>query len=148
MMMNWKAPIIGLILAGASSAALAGFTQPQEVDVDLTNQTALGDQVTARYNADPDVYIGCGMRRTRTGGGLIVNTGFCQAKDAADELVTCFTEDSELLDAIASSSDFGFITFSWNNIPGPLPGDPPSAECRRIGFSNQSFYLPKKLDRN
>ena len=125
-------------VAIAATPAFAGLTQPAEVDVDLTNRFAQGDQVTARYNADPDVFIGCGMRKIRTGAGTLVATGFCQAKDAADDTFTCTTDDIGLIDAMNASGDFGFVTFSWNE----------DGTCRRIGFSNQSFYLPKKLDRN
>lgn len=135
-----KMAIVGLgaIFALASSAAWAGFTQPAEVDIDLTARLGQGDQVTARYNANPDVYIGCGMRVIRTGGGTLVKTGFCQGRDAAGEQFTCTTDDPDLVDAMHASSDFGFVTFSWNE----------DGTCRRVGFSNQSFYLPRKLDRN
>ena len=44
-----------------------------------------------------------------------------------------------MLDAISGSSDFSFLTFSWE-------GEEDDATCIRIGFSTQSFYLPKKLD--
>lgn len=129
---------LGAAFALASTSAFAGFTQPAEVDVDLTARLAQGDQVTARYNSNPDVFIGCGMRVIRTLGGTVVKTGFCQAKDAAGETFTCTTDDAELIGAMNASGDFGFVTFAWNE----------DGTCRRVGFSNQSFYLPKKLDRN
>ncbi len=84
--------IIGLALSGASAAAIAGFTQPAEVDVifnvapDPAGGTATGDMTTARYNSDPDVYIGCGIRKIQNSLGDVVSTGFCQAEDAADTL--------------------------------------------------------------
>jgi len=147
---NLTMAIATIAMAGISTTALAGFTQPAEVDVipnvapDPAGGIAQGDMTTARYNADKDVFIGCGIRKILTGGGAVVATGFCQARDSADEQITCFTTNAELLDAISSSGDFGFVTFSWNG--AGTEEDP--AECRRIGFSNQSFYLPKKLDRN
>lgn len=149
-MKTLKASLIGIALAAASTAALAGFTQPAEVDVipnvapSPVGGLAQGDMTTTRYNADPDVFIGCGMRKILNGAGAVVATGFCQAKDAADQQITCFTTNAELLDAISSSGDFGFVTFSWTG----ESTETESAECRRIGFSNQSFYLPRKLDRN
>ena len=100
---------------------------------------ASGDQVTARYNVDPDVFIGCGVRRFALGGGGSSDFGFCQAEDADGDRAFCNTANADLLDIIDSSGDFGFITFSYDVATG---------ECTRIGFSNQSFYLPKKLDRN
>jgi hypothetical protein len=143
--------LIGAGLALASTVAIAGFTQPAEVDIIKTpgvGGSGSGDQTTARYNSDPDVFIGCGMRRTVNSVGVLTYFGFCQGKDAADDTVTCFTTNPALVDAIHSSGDFGFITFAFKELPlGPGETEP-SYECTRIGFSNQSFYLPKKLDRN
>lgn len=130
---------IAVALAVFATSAHAGLTQPAEVDVDLAANLALGDQVSARYSTNLTEYIGCGVRKISDGLGGYVTFGFCQARDAAGEEILCNTEDAELLDIISSSGDYGFITFSW---------DPATTECRRIGFSNQSFYLPKKLDRN
>ncbi|NWG70666.1 MAG: hypothetical protein HXY23_03525 [Parvularculaceae bacterium] len=122
-------------VAALAASAYAGFAQPAPVDVDLTAGLAQGDQLTARIDADPDVFIGCGSRTIRTGGGTLVRTGFCQAKDAADEAVLCFTQDADLLDAIRALSDFAFITFSF------VDDGAGGFECRRVGSSTQSFYL-------
>jgi hypothetical protein len=125
-------------LALASTAAFAGWTSPVEVDVDLTSRVAQGDMVTAGYNIAEKVYIGCGIRRILTTAGTIVSTGFCQAQDAAGEQFTCTTDNGDLLSTIAAMTDASFVTFAWNT----------DGVCRRIGFSNQSFYLPRGLDRN
>lgn len=130
---------LGLSLAMFASAAYAGLTQPAEVEVDLAAGTALGDQVSARYSKNKTEFIGCGTRRIMTGPGSYVDFGFCQAADVAGDQFTCQTSDPALLEVIHASGDYGFITFSW---------DVSTGECRRIGFSNQSFYLPEKLDRN
>lgn len=121
-----------------SSAAYAGLVQPFPVDVDLTNNIANGDTVTARYSGNDVELIGCGIRHISDGVGGIVRFGFCQATDRDEENIICTTQDGGLLDAIFASSDFSFITFSWDE----------NNQCTRIGFSNQSFYLPKKLDSN
>lgn len=136
--MKMKLALVAAIAMIATDAA-AGLTQPAEVDVDLTNSIALGDQVSARYTADATQFIGCGMRRRALAGGGYFDNGFCQAEDAKGEHIVCQTTDAGLLEAIRSSGDYGFITFSW---------DAKTSECTRIGFSNQSFYLPKNLDRN
>lgn len=130
---------LGIIAAIMAGAAHAGLTQPAEVDVDLATNLALGDQVSARYSANATEFIGCGIRKIQDGAGGYFTFGFCQAEDAAGDEILCTTEDAGLLDVISSSGDYGFITFSWN---------PTTLECSRIGFSNQSFYLPRKLDRN
>lgn len=129
----------GLAATLLGGAAFAGYVQPFPVDVDLASQIASGDQVTARYSDNKIEHIGCGIRKISDGAGGVFSFGFCQAEDRDGEEAFCNTDDAALLDAISSSGDFGFITFSW---------DEKTETCTRIGFSNQSFYLPKKLDSN
>ena len=127
--------LISAILAIISSIAVAGRVQPAEVIINLDNMVAQGDMWTAR-TADNDVeLIGCGVRRFDDGIDVF-SFGFCQARDANDVFVVCFTSSEVLLDAIEGSSDFSFLTFSWSG------DDPDDFECTRIGFSTQSFYLP------
>jgi len=129
----------GLIVAAltlVTGMASAGFVQPAEVEVDLVNMFAFGDQHTAR-NAKNDVeFIGCGIRLFDDGINQFT-FGFCQAGDSAEVQITCFTQNANLLDTMKATSDFAFITFSWRD--DGFGG----AECTRIGFSTQSFYLPK-----
>lgn len=133
---------MAMILAGAaaivSTAAFGGMVQPFPVDVDLTNRIASGDMVTARYSANDNEFIGCGIRIIQDGVGGTFSFGFCQAEDRDGERAFCNSQDAALLDAISSSGDYGFISFSYDE----------SDICTRIGFSNQSFYLPKKLQSN
>lgn len=133
----YKAIGAGLGAALLASAAIAGYTQPAVVDVDLTAGLATGDMLTARAAEDPDVFIGCGTRRIEDGVGGVFSFGFCQAEDAAAETVTCFTENPDLLDVIHASSDRSFILFSF------VDDGAGGFTCTRIGFSNQSFYLEK-----
>ena len=104
----------------------------------LTGMIASGDMVTARYSTDPDEYIGCGIRIFSDGAGGTTAFGFCQATDRDGDIAFCNTADAGLLDAISSSAAFSFVTFSWDA----------TDTCTRIGFSNQSFYLPKRLKSN
>ena len=134
---------LSILLAGLgavliSSTAIAGSVQPFPVDVDLVGLTSNGDMVSARYSANDNEFIGCGIRKIEDGVGGIFSFGFCQSESAAGDRGFCNTQNPDLLDAISSSGEYGFITYSWN-------GD---GECTRIGFSNQSFYLPKKLKSN
>lgn len=117
------------------STAYAGFAQPAPLEVDLTNGVATGDQLAVRLNDDPDVFIGCGTRTNRTGGGILVRTGFCQAEDTDGDRVMCFTQDDDLLDAMQALSDFAFITFRF------VDDGAGGFECRSVGSSTQSFYL-------
>ena len=127
--------------AGAATlfgAAIAGQVSPFPVDVDLTTRIANGDMVTARYSANDNEFIGCGIRKFDDGAGGATAFGFCQAEDADGERGFCNTANEDLLDAISSSAAFSFVTFSWDE----------DGNCTRIGFSNQSFYLPKGLKSN
>ncbi len=133
---------LAVLLTGAAAlattAAFGGSVQPFPVDVDLTNRIASGDMVTARYSANENEFIGCGIRIIQDGLGGVFSFGFCQAEDRDGERAFCNSQDPALLDAISSSGDFGFVTFSYDE----------SDICTRIGFSNQSFYLPEKLKSN
>lgn len=135
MTMLKKLTVGGAFAVVLGASAYAGFAQPAPVDVDLTNGVAIGDQLSARLDADPDVFIGCGTRTILGGGGTVIRTGFCQAEDAADEAVLCFTQDADLIGAIQATSDFAFITFSF------VDDGAGGFECRRVGTSTQSFYL-------
>jgi len=118
-----------------AGVAFAGLSQPATVTVDLDNMFAQGDQWTAR-SADNDVeFIGCGVRVLDDGINAFA-FGFCQAGDSDDVQITCFTENPNLLNTLGANSDLAFITFNWRD--DGFGG----AECTRIGFSTQSFYLP------
>jgi len=127
--------VVATLLAGV---AFAGLVQPALVTVDLVNMSALGDQFAARTSADDTQLIGCGTRSFDDGTGNAFRFGFCQASDADGDEITCFTQNDVLLDEMRANSDYAFITFNWQD--DGFGG----AECIRVGFSTQSFYLPKK----
>jgi len=129
--------LISAILAIFSSVAVAGFVQPVPVSVDFDNNIAQGDMFTARTASNDVEFIGCGIRHIDDGVNELL-FGFCQASDADENRVVCFTQTESLLETIRSSAAYSFITFSW--VDDGI-GD---FECTRVGFSNQSFYLPKK----
>jgi len=121
-----------------ASVSFAGQTQPAPVDVDLDNRTASGDMLTARFDDGDDVFIGCGIRKFDFGGvSGEFQFGFCQAEDSEGERAFCTTESLHLLDAMQATSDYSFVTFSWDE----------DDICTRIGFSTQSFYLPSKKNK-
>ena len=131
--------LISAILAIFSSIAVAGYVQPVPVSVDFDRNTAQGDMFTARTAANDVEFIGCGIRHTDDG----VNEhlfGFCQASDADANRILCTTQTESLLETIRSSAAYSFITFSWVEDDTEYGG----FDCTRVGFSNQSFYLPKK----
>jgi hypothetical protein len=121
-----------LLIAGG---AYAGLSQPTEVVINFDNMFAQGDQNAARTAKDDVSFIGCGIRVLDDG----VNSfafGFCQAGDSEDNQITCFTENPNLLQTLGAMNDFSFVTFSWQDDGFG------EAECTRVGFSTQSFYLP------
>jgi len=135
--MNVKRLLTVPALLLASSAILAGYTQPAPVTIDLDLGFAGGDMITAR-NIDDDVtFIGCGQRQFDDGAGGAFSTGFCQAQVEEASAVTCFTQNAALLDGIDSVADASYITFSWTD-----DGEG-NLTCTRIGSSTQSFYLEK-----
>ena len=140
--MNRKSLILsaGACAALLASQAFAGLFQPQVVQVDIDgagNGGAIGDMRTARQDKDDDVFIGCGIRSFDDGAGGTFNIGFCQAEDDEGDQVTCFTENAALLETLRATADYSFITFGFVS-----DGDD-GFTCTRIGFSTQSFYLPK-----
>lgn len=138
MTMKFKLTMAGMAAALFASTAFAGQVQPAPVMVDLDNRAAQGDMVTARYSKNDVEFIGCGTRNVSDGVGGLIKFGFCQATDADEVNIVCFTQDAGLVDSMAASGEFAFITFGWDE----------NEECTRIGFSNQSFYLPEGLKGN
>ena len=122
-------------VAFTSSAAWAGLEQPQPVVVTLNpdgSGSAIGAQSTARFSKNKVEYIGCGLRRFDDGFGGTFIFGFCQASTADEVLGFCETENPFLIQSIGDQDDYSFITFSWNA----------DGQCRGIGNSTQSFYIP------
>lgn len=131
-------PLIAVAMLGlGSSAALAGLVQDQPVTVTLNadgSGSAAGNMATARFSKNDVEFIGCGVRRIDDGAGGLTAFAFCQAADAANVQGFCTTENPGLIQSIGDIDDFSFITFSWNA----------AGECRSIGTSTQSFYIPAK----
>jgi len=125
------------VLVMLAGIAYGGLVQPAPVSVDLVNRTALGDQLTARTSAGNTEFIGCGTRNFDDGTGNAFRFGFCQASDADGDEITCFTENDNLIDEMRANNDYAWITFSWQD--DGFGG----ADCTRVGFSTQSFYLPE-----
>jgi hypothetical protein len=125
------------VLILSSSAAMAGLVQPSPVEVTLFGNgggRATGDLVTARFSKDSVAFLGCGVRRIYTVDGNFVVFGFCEARTSGGVNGSCSTEDPALVEALASISDYSFITFTWNA----------AGFCTAIGNSTQSIYIPAK----
>lgn len=138
MQMKLKQWIAVGVLALGSSVALAGLVSDVPVTVTLNadgSGNANGNMVTARFSSNTVEFIGCGVRRIDDGAGGVVLFAFCQAANAANVQGFCSTENPNLIASIDGQDDFSFITFSWNA----------AGECRSIGNSTQSIYIPRKV---
>lgn len=130
--MNPRRIIAGLLTLFASTIVLAGGSNLVEVFVfvnDDGSATASGSMSGARAANNDIEIIGCGVKAFKSGGP---DFGFCQAADANDTYVVCFTTKSNLLRIIDSIADYSYIRFDVD----------PDGECTRIDLSTQSFYLP------
>jgi hypothetical protein len=134
--MKIKYMVSAAVLVLLAGIAKGGFVLPVPVDVNLVNMTAIGDQWAARSSANDIEFIGCGTRHFDDGSGNSFRFGFCQAQDADGDSITCFTQLDTLMDEMRMNNDFAFITFNWQDDGSG------GAECIRVGFSSQSFYLP------
>jgi hypothetical protein len=138
--MRVKYLVLTIAMLLVSGLVFAGYLQPAPVQVTVNQDgsgQALGDMVTARFSDNSLELIGCGVRNIDDGAGGVIEFGFCQAvmDDGSEDGLSgfCNTFNSGLLNAMKATSDFSFVTFSWND----------QGECTRIGFSTQSFYLPE-----
>lgn len=130
-----KTLAIALGTALLATPALAGQTQPAEVNVDLDTMFASGDMVTARGSKGDSEFIGCGTRNFEDGAGGLFSWAFCQAEDADGDRATCFTFNPDLVKTINAINDTSYIQFAWTDDGSG------SLTCTRMGFSTQSFYL-------
>jgi hypothetical protein len=127
--------LIGMLIFGPS--AMAGLVQPSAVEVthfSVGGGRATGDMATARYSKNTVEFLGCGVRHIYTVDGTAGSFGFCEARTADSVTGVCFTEDPFLIEALASISDYSFVTFTWNA----------AGTCTAIGNSTQSVHLPSK----
>lgn len=130
--------LLTMVVALLSSAVFAGLHQPAPITIDLDNQFASGDMLTAANSVNSDEFIGCGTRSFDDGLGNAFRFGFCQVQEKGGDPVTCFVYDSDLLlDEMRASNDFSYVTFSWTDDGAG------NLTCTRVGFSTQSFYLDK-----
>ncbi len=134
--MKIKHLLAGVCLILVAGTTYAGRTVSAPVLIDLDNQTAMGDQLTARTAPDETSFIGCGTRLFDFGDGFSFGFGFCQAGDAEGNEVLCITESTELIEEMRANNSYSYITFNWED------DGTGNLTCNRVGFSTQSFYLP------
>jgi hypothetical protein len=141
--------IIAVVVAFISSAAYAGAFRGQELFIDFDNGYAEGTMWFVRSSDSDLESIGCSHK-----GSTEPVTSFddppsvpwpdgthmwawCQARDADDNHVICFTRYQPHLLTLRSISPFSYIRFSFTE---PLAHG--ERECIRIDVSTQSNHLP------
>jgi hypothetical protein len=124
-------------------STFAGGVQPASVEIEFDDDGNFfvgGDMWTARSSNNDTEMIGCSVKRYAAQGN---DWGFCQAVNADDNFIICFTQNEKMMEAIYAISDASYISFfgkgyeEYDGFPGEGEG-----ECTRISISSQSMYLP------
>lgn len=121
--MNYKAIIasLGFALASAfASVSQAGTDVAAPVTINTASGVVTGAMGYARHTADVRQFIGC------------FSTGYsasCQARDTAGTLVTCYTSNTNHLEAIKSIGDDSRIYFRYNG-----------GTCEAVYVYNYSYW--------
>lgn len=138
--MKLKRLFAAATLVLASSMVFAGLIVDSDVEVTINSDlsgTAIGSMSSARFSNNHIESIGCGVRTFGDSAGGSFSFGFCRAvmdDGSAEGLAgVCFTDSGDLLETMRAVADYSFITFSWDA----------EGECTRVGYSTQSFYIPK-----
>jgi hypothetical protein len=130
-----KASLV-LVCALFTSITTAGTLVKVPVTIDRTQLRADGNMTSARFSSNEFERIGCGVRTLDYNDGVsIIEYGFCFARTSEEESIMCTTESPNLIRAIRALNDYSYIVFRWGN----------DEECRYVGSSTQSIYIPGKL---
>lgn len=125
--MQKKTLFLVLPLLLGTSLAWAGRANYFETQVDPAARTALGSLYDTRNSADNVQYIGCYLNLI---GGAARLT--CEARDAANDSLSCSSTNAELIKIAQSLSDNSYIYFqcdAGNNLT-------------YLYVSNNSVWLP------
>lgn len=121
---------IGLCLL-VPALGLAGFKQGQQVVI-VDNADGSGfanaDMGSAYNSADSIQYIGCTV--AGSSGGTSVS---CLARSVDGRSRSCFTTNTNMLQAAANIDSDGYLIFYWNNL----------GQCTSISAANGSYLQPK-----
>ena len=123
--MNKAIAWMGFLLAAGLTHA--GTRQYLAVSVGTTY--AYGSIGDARASADSLQFIGCFVQTSTS------NSATCAARDAANDYLSCYTTDPNLIAAARSISSDSVIEFY-------TPSG--SSTCRTINVNNSSQYAPRQ----
>lgn len=127
-----------LLLAAAmllmSSFAFAGAFEIAPVTINDFGATgeAYGNLLGARFSDNDNEWIGCAVAYGDDG-----PYAYCEASLVADDdgNVYCVTEDSSMIDMIASINIFSYVYFRWDS----------AGDCTHVTVATRSLYIPQKL---
>jgi hypothetical protein len=125
----------GLVAAAAACAlslgAVAGTKTIQQVSINDSKSTAVGDLGYVRGTSDDVQYIGCAINGNGSAGGA---NGYCTARNAAGVTRSCSTNVPRWLDIIGSVNGDSRVFFRWDT----------DGKCTMIVVENSSTWSPKQ----
>ena len=122
--------VIVAILALSGASAIAGYKTNPPIQTSPT--AAFGPMGTARNSADSIQYMGCELTSTTT-----YTNAICSARDANGVTYVCWTQNEQLLKAVAAMTDGAHIVFTF------AAADP--SQCTSISVKTSSRFAPPVL---
>ena len=122
------------------------FAEDEDGNV-LDHGWARGQMWSARSSKNDVEMIGCSYKAIEfpdgDGGFFVYKWGFCQAQDVNEVHVVCYTDNSELLDAMQATSAFAWVNFRFTTPDHDIAWRQGVRRCTRLDYSTQSFHLPE-----
>jgi hypothetical protein len=128
--------VLGLCLAGRSSAGEKDANSVFYVKIDRVNRDASGQIEAARQSPDKLAYIGCWVNAYSAGNPLNGNPieGYCRAHDATTQSeVLCFSTEPQFITAISTINSDSIIEFTWDT----------NGRCSYLYVETASYVSPK-----
>ncbi len=110
--------LITVALMTLSTAALAGDHYAPDVYAywdtfhRVTYTSGYGSVAGAAASSDRRQYISCSTSKYAYEGGVAGRYGYCLAVDADNNVASCFTEDADMIDVMASLNETSLISFA------------------------------------
>ena len=133
--MKVRFTLLSLALVIASSLAWAGSTVLYPVVVTINadgSGSAQGNLSAARFSANSDEFIGCGVHYNQKSDGTVSKYGLCQALATGSKVgAFCNSSNSDMLDSIKGINEASYVAFKWDV----------NGVCTSIYVSSQSQYI-------
>jgi hypothetical protein len=128
--------VLGVCVAGRSSAGEKDANSLFYVNINRTNRTATGQIAAARSSPDKLQYIGCWINAYSTGNpanGTPLEAD-CRAHDATTQgEVTCFSTEPQFISALSTLNSDSILEFDWDA----------NGRCTYVYVETASYVSPK-----